>query len=153
MISTRKATILGGSLLIAAGLLIPFEGRHTSAYLDPVAVPTICYGHTDNVKLGDVASEQICLHFLQKDLEIADKAITRLVHVPLHPDTRAALISFVYNVGEGNFARSTLLRKLNSGDIPGACNELPRWVYAKGQVLRGLIRRRDAERQLCLQGV
>jgi lysozyme len=70
------------------------------------------------------------------------------------PDTRiAALTSFAYNVGIDNFRKSTLLRKLNAGDIVGACNELPRWNKAKGQVLPGLVKRREAERQLCLKGI
>jgi len=87
----RGANIIGltAALVIAASLLIPFEGYHTSAYSDPVAVPTICYGHTNNVRLSDIANEQECLTFLKDDLEIADRAITRLVHVPLSPDTRA----------------------------------------------------------------
>ncbi len=70
------------------------------------------------------------------------------------PDTRkAALASFVYNVGETQFSRSTLLRKLNAGDVKGACAELSRWVYAGGKVYKGLVNRRMAERELCEQGL
>lgn len=70
------------------------------------------------------------------------------------PETRrAALASFVYNVGEGQFSRSTLLRKLNAGDAREACAELSRWVYAGGRVLTGLVKRRAAERELCEVGL
>jgi lysozyme len=61
-------------------------------------------------------------------------------------------VSFAYNVGGGNYCGSTLVRKLNAGDTAGACNELTRWTRAKGIVLPGLVKRREAERQLCLQG-
>ena len=63
------------------------------------------------------------------------------------------MIDFIYNAGEGNFANSTMLKKLNSGDVAGACNELKRWVYSGGQKLAGLVARREAERDLCLRGV
>ncbi|RIQ11209.1 lysozyme, partial [Bordetella avium] len=63
---------------------------------------------------------------------------------------RVALASFVYNVGPGAYGGSTLTRKLRAGDLAGACRELPRWVYAGGNKLRGLERRRDAEMRICL---
>ena len=89
---------------------------------------------------------------LHQDLGAALDAVDK--HLPsIPPATRAALGSFVYNVGAGNFQSSTLLRKAKAGDLVGACNELPRWVYAKGQKLNGLVRRREAERQLCLEGL
>ena len=70
------------------------------------------------------------------------------------PDNRrAALGSFVYNVGERQFSSSTLLRLLNSGDVLGACAQLSRWVYAGGKQLAGLVNRRAAERELCEVGL
>ncbi len=77
-----------------------------------------------------------------------DKALPKL-----KPETRAALGSFTYNVGVGAFNSSTLLRKAKSGDLIGACNELTRWVYAGGRKLKGLVIRREAERELCLSGL
>lgn len=143
---------LAGAAALAAGLIMPFEGKHLRAYLDPPGIPTICYGHTGGVKIGDRATDTQCEEYLAKDLATANSAIDRLVKVPLKPQTRAALISFTFNTGQGNLARSTLLRKLNSGDIAGACNELPKWVYAGGVKLRGLVKRRAAEREMCLKG-
>lgn len=135
---------------LAMGIIVGFEGKSNTAYPDPVEIPTICYGHTKDVQYGDYRTDDECLEFLAEDVEHATQVVDRLVKVPIEDHTRAALISFVYNVGEGNFARSTLLRKLNAGDITGACNELPRWVYSKGKKFNGLIRRREAERELCL---
>lgn len=63
----------------------------------------------------------------------------------------AAYLSFIYNVGVGAFADSTLRVKLFKGDRRGACNELSRWVYADGKKLAGLVKRREAERQVCLK--
>ncbi|WP_256937108.1 glycoside hydrolase family protein, partial [Enterobacter chuandaensis] len=64
----------------------------------------------------------------------------------------AALYSFTYNVGAGAFSRSTLLKKLNTGDVPGACIELQRWTYAGGKQWKGLITRREIEREVCEWG-
>ncbi|EHX68459.1 phage lysozyme family protein [Escherichia coli DEC13C] len=69
------------------------------------------------------------------------------------PETmRGALYSFVYNVGAGNFRTSTLLRKINQGDIKGACDQLRRWTYAGGKQWKGLMTRREIEREICLWG-
>lgn len=138
------------AITLAIPLIAGFEGKENSAYLDAVKVPTICYGHTAGVKVGDYKTDAQCWTLLVEDARVANAAIDRLVTVPLPDHVRASLISFVYNVGSGNFAGSTLLRKLNSGDIAGACNQLPRWVYAKGVKLNGLVRRRSAERAVCL---
>lgn len=75
------------------------------------------------------------------------------VRVPLNANERTALLSFVYNVGSANFRASTLLRRLNAGDRPGAAREFDRWVLAGGRVLPGLVRRRAAERRLFLTPV
>ncbi len=83
----------------------------------------------------------------------ASAAVNGLVKVPLSEETRAAFISFVYNAGAGNFALSTMLKKVNAGDIAGGCRQLTRWVYAGGKKLPGLVLRREAERDLCLSGI
>lgn len=156
MSRTRLVVAGCSAICIAMGAIMGFEGKRNHAYLDPApvsAIPTICWGHTQDVQMGDYATDEQCVKFLEEDVKIAAAAVDRLVKVEITDDTRAALISFVYNVGEGNFAKSTLLRKLNAGDIAGACNELPRWVYSQGKVLKGLVHRRAAERELCVKGV
>lgn len=118
-----------------------------------MGIPTICEGITAGVRMGDMATPAECDALLERELQRAVDAVDRQVLVPLPDTRRAALASFVYNVGEGQLARSTLLRKLNAGDVRGACAELSRWVYAGGKKLGGLVRRRAAERELCEVGL
>jgi lysozyme len=140
----------GFALSIAVGLIAGWEGKENRAYLDLVKVPTICYGYTNNVRLGDVKNDTECTRLLWQEVERVDAIVTKTVHVPLQAHERAAFISLIYNVGEGNWYNSTLLKKLNQGDTKGACNQLPRWVYAKGKKLQGLVNRRADEQKLCL---
>ena len=142
-----------GALSLATAVVSYYEGYQPTAYRDPVGVPTICYGHTATARMGQTLSQERCTQLLQADLGHAFSAVDRRAQVDLPPPTRAALASFVYNVGEGAFARSTLLRKLNAGDLRGACHELSRWVYAGGRKLNGLVKRRATERELCLKGI
>ena len=144
---------LTGVLGMTGALVTWFEGRSLVAYFDPVGIPTICEGVTQGVKLGDRATPAQCDQLLQRELRIALTAVDRQVRVPLPDTRRAALGSFVYNVGEGQFSSSTLLRLLNSGDERGACAQLSRWVYAGGKQLAGLVNRRAAERELCEVGL
>ncbi|MCA8865618.1 MULTISPECIES: lysozyme [unclassified Halomonas] len=151
----RRLTIgaTAGALSIATAVVSYYEGYQPTAYRDPVGVATICYGHTATARMGQTLSQERCTQLLQADLGHAFTAVDRRAQVDLPPPTRAALASFVYNVGEGAFARSTLLRKLNAGDLRGACHELSRWVYAGGRKLNGLVKRRATERELCLKGI
>lgn len=154
--SLRQKVVIGaltGAVGMAGALVTWFEGRSLVAYLDPVGIPTICEGVTAGVHLGDVKTPAECDALLQKELAIALNAVERQVLVAMPETRRAALASFVYNVGEGQFSRSTLLRKLNAGDAREACAELSRWVYAGGRVLTGLVKRRAAERELCEVGL
>ncbi|VDY34702.1 Phage-related lysozyme (muraminidase) [Morganella morganii] len=72
-----------------------------------------------------------------------------MIKVPIDDNTRVAIYSFVYNVGPGAFSRSTMLRKLNAGDIAGACDEMKRWTFAGGKQWQGLINRRETEKAVC----
>lgn len=153
MAAKRKVigAIVAGALALASPLLTQVEGRVNAVYLDTGRVPTVCEGHTgSDVQLGDVWTDDMCDGAKRADMLIAAKAVQRHVHVPLYEHEYAALISFVFNVGEGQFRTSTLLRKLNAEDYTGACNELPRWVYDNGRRLAGLVKRRVLERKLCL---
>lgn len=144
---------IAAAITLATVTVANFEGLRLRAYKDPIGIVTICYGETEGVKLGDRYTAEECKTMLQQKVSQYAAAVDALV-LPAMPDTRlAALTSFAYNVGINNFAKSTLLVKLNRGDVKGACDELPRWVMAKGQKLPGLIKRREAERQLCLRGV
>lgn len=148
-----KGTIAGVVALTTITFIVPFEGRNLVSFLDPVGIPTICEGATKGVVLGQTATHDQCDEMTRRDVTYALSVVDKAVKYP-QPDTRrAALASFVYNVGPRPFLKSTLLKKLNAGDIVGACNQLPRFVYAKGKKLNGLVRRREAERKLCLEGI
>lgn len=136
---------------IATVAVSDFEGRKNNAYLDVAWVPTICDGYTHGVKLGDYKTNAECDALLQNELQTSFTTVEKYVTVELTGPTKAALASFVYNVGPGAFRSSTLLKKLNASDRVGACNELKRWVYAGGKKWNGLIKRRDVENWLCLQ--
>ena len=143
--------------LVGAGvvaLVVPcvsyYEGTILRTYLDPVGIPTACTGHTGpDVKAGQVYTPEQCDNILATDLYKHDAEIQRCIHVPLTDGQHAAFLSFAFNVGASKFCKSTLNRKLNAGDYPGACAELSKWVYAGGRVLPGLVKRRAAERKLC----
>lgn len=129
-------------------LIKTYEGLRLKAYQDSVGVWTIGYGHTRTAKPGMTITAEEAEALLRQDLADAEKAVTRLVKVPLNDNQYSALVSFVFNLGSGNFAMSTLLKKINSGDIAGAAKEFKRWNRAGKKVLAGLVRRRDAEAAL-----
>jgi len=127
------------------------EGRVYEPYKDVAGVWTVCDGHTgSDIIMGKKYTDRECDRLLWNDLQPVKKSVDSLVKVPLGEYQRAALYSFTYNVGTGAFSKSTLLRRLNSGDVEGACEELRRWIYAGGRKWRGLMNRRDMERTLCL---
>ncbi|AZY49665.1 lysozyme [Bordetella avium] len=145
-----ETKITAGVVSAAVALVAAWEGRSLVAYVDPIGIPTICEGYTHGVKLGDVATPERCDALTEQEVRRALAVVDGSVSRPLPDSVRVALASFVYNVGPGAYGGSTLTRKLRSGDLAGACRELPRWVYAGGTKLRGLERRRDAEMRLCL---
>jgi lysozyme len=150
-----KARIAVAALAVSAGgvgLIATHEGNILRGYLDPVGIVTACRGHTASAQLGRIYTEKECDALFRADIIVAERAVKRAVTIPLAQPTYDAIVSFTFNVGEGNLRRSTLLRKLNAGDIVGACNELPRWNKAGGRVLPGLVKRRAEERALCLEG-
>jgi len=143
-----------GAIAIAGVLVAHFEpGRDRGRpYIDPAGVLTVCDGHTGpDIDPSRIYTDAECDAWRDTDLAQADAAIQRLVIVPLNDWQRAALIDFVYNVGAGNLAKSTLLRRLNAGDYDGACNEYRRWVYAGGRRLPGLVTRREVDAWVCRQ--
>lgn len=129
-------------------LIASFEGLRLTSYRDPAGVLTIGYGHTNGVKEGQTITKEEALQLLKQDIQTAEKAVKRLVTVPLNQNQFDALVSFTYNLGQGNLSTSTLLKKLNKGDYEGAANEFERWVYAGGKKLNGLVTRRKREKEL-----
>ena len=129
-------------------LIKEFEGVRLAAYLDSVGVPTIGYGHTKDVQMGDTCTPEQANEWLREDCEDAENCVNSAVSVPLTECEFDALVSFVFNLGCGNFRKSTLLRKLLDSDYDGAAIEFRKWDKAGGQVLAGLTRRRLAEARL-----
>lgn len=158
-INPKIAKVLAGLGLSAAAVMAGsgtvqyFEGKENKAYVDPVGIVTICYGETRGIKKGDYKADEECLESLASELVEHEKGMLKVVKVPLSTKEQAAYLSFTYNLGVKAFTNSTLLKKLNSGDRVGACNELLRWNKANGRVLNGLTKRRQEENKLCLEGV
>lgn len=136
----------------AIDLIKEFEGCVLSAYRDAVGVWTIGYGTTKGVKPGMRISKAQAEKLLMDDIHRERiPAINKCVKVPISNNELCALISFTYNVGNGALAKSTLVRKLNAGrPRREVADEFLKWVRAGGRVLRGLVRRRKAERELFL---
>ncbi len=137
-------------------LIKGFEGKRLNAYDDGVGVWTIGYGtikypNSVRVKKGDTCTEQQAEDYLRNDLAKFEAAINKLVKVPLTQNQFDALASFTYNLGETNLTNSTLLKKLNKGDYQGAADQFLVWNRAGGKVMKGLVRRREAERALFLK--
>lgn len=140
----------------AIDLIKSFEGLETKAYQDSVGVWTIGYGHTSMagppiVKAGMTITAQQAEDLLRSDLKKYELMVRRNVKVDINDNQYGALVSLVYNIGEGNLKSSTLLRLINNKDFLGASNEFSKWNKAGGKVLNGLSRRRAAERKLFLQ--
>ncbi|ELI8409909.1 lysozyme [Salmonella enterica] len=150
-----KMLLAGGAsaVAIAAAMLGShdgLEGRRYVPYRDVAGVLTICDGHTgEDIIPGRRYNDAECDALLNKDLAQVAARIDPLIKVSIPNSERAALYSFAYNVGTGAFAKSTLLKKLNAGDHAGACNELKRWTYAGGRQWKGLVTRREIEREVC----
>lgn len=134
---------------IALDIIKKWEGYKAYPYQDAVGVWTIGYGTTEGVgpHSRPVTQDQAEQHIIREMVKI-QVDIDTLVDVPLSENQNAALISFIYNLGVGNFRSSTLLRKLNKGNYYGAAREFDRWIYAGGKVLTGLINRRKDEANL-----
>lgn len=149
-----KAAAWAAAAVLALPIIILSEGKENVAYLDVVRVPTSCYGHTGpEVQVGAKYTDDQCMDALEADLSHAANGIKTCIKADVPPQSLASFISFSYNVGTKNFCQSTLVKKLNAGDLAGACAELSKWTKAKGQVWPGLVKRRAAERAYCERGL
>ena len=126
-------------------LIKHFEGLELEAYQCAAGVWTIGYGHTKDVQPGDQWSESHADHMLEVEMEEYENYVNTAVTVPLSQNQFDALVSWVYNLGNGNLTSSTMLKVLNSSDYAGVPAQIKRWNKAGGKVLEGLTRRRQAE--------
>ncbi|WP_345849215.1 lysozyme [Shewanella algae] len=144
---------LSGAAVTGGVFIVDQEDLVLGTYVDPVGIVTECAGQrADGQEPGQPRSMEYCLNQIADNLATYNRQLLRLTDgVTLTDSENAAYLSFIYNVGAEAFRTSTLRKKLLAGDHTGACNELSRWVYAKGEILPGLVKRRSAERELCLQ--
>lgn len=158
---STKGKILAGTVVLGLSVagqqtLKNMEGKHNSVYADLGGVSTACWGTTrfDNTKLRFTNEE--CQRYFDRDIRAVGTQVQRHLKVQVSQEEFDALVIFTYNVGEGAYMRSQLLRYLNAGKCLDAGAEFPRWAYVRsknGKVLvRGLLNRRFAEQDIFTQG-
>lgn len=142
-----------GMLAVSASAYVSvagYEKYRGVAYMPtPNDVPTVGFGETHGVKLGDKTTVDRALVQLLVSTEKTADAVRSCVDAPLFQYEFDAYVSLTYNIGAGNFCGSTLVKKLNALDYAGACKEILRWNRQKGVVLKGLTIRREAEYRTC----
>jgi lysozyme len=129
-------------------LIKHFEGCELEAYLCPANVWTIGYGHTFNVKEGDVIDQEAAEALLIEDLEEFEGYVISMVEAELEQHQFDALVSWTFNLGPANLKESTMLNRINYGPLSDVPFQLQRWNRAGGKVLDGLVKRRAAEAAL-----
>jgi len=134
-------------------LIKRFEGFSRTVYFCPAGYPTIGYGHVvkDDEDFLSGIDEAKAEELLRQDAQIAERAVLRLINVPLTNGQFDALVSFTYNLGGGALQRSTLRRKINREEHAEVPEQFMRWVWAGGRKLKGLVRRRAAETYMYIQ--
>ena len=133
-------------------LIKKFEGCKLEAYLCPAGVWTIGYGHTKDVKEGDKINKEEAEYLLQEEMLEYEGYVNDYVEVPLEQHQFCALVSFCYNLGGGALKKSTLLKVLNEGKYEEVPAQIRRWNKSNGEVLEGLVRRREAEAIMFMGG-
>ncbi|HCH7479102.1 TPA: lysozyme [Acinetobacter baumannii] len=134
-------------------LIKKLEGFRANAYLDTGNVWTIGFGtikYPDGrtVKQGDTCTEEQATQWLINDCKWVDACLDRYVTVPVTQNQFDSLASFVYNVGETQFTKSTMLRLINTNNGRAAAEQFDRWIFDAGHKIEGLANRRAAEKQL-----
>lgn len=127
-------------------LIETYEGKHLEAYLDPIGIPTIGYGHTKNVKMGQTITEQQAIDFLNQDIKKSASGILTYINTPLTQEQYDALVSFHFNLGADILASDKiLLDAINSNNWALVKKRMMLYVNADGKPLEGLVKRRQAE--------
>jgi len=144
----KGAAVLAALIALVGG----YEGLRTAAYRDVVGIPTVCFGETRGVKMGDSYTVEQCKEMLGDGLIEFAAGVDRCLIAPVPDKSYTAFVSLAYNIGTGAFCKSTVVRKANAGDLVGACNAIVMWNKAGGRVIQGLVNRRADEKRLCLEG-
>lgn len=149
-----KKTVAGAAAVIA--LATPFiagwEGKRNYAYIPvPGDRPTICYGSTAGVKMGDYKTDAECEALLKREVGEFWARMDPCVDDAVPVSVQASILELGYNVGTAAACKSTMVRKANAGAYREACAELDRWVKASGRTLKGLVNRRNASQEMCVR--
>lgn len=150
---TNKGPGIGlAAIVLAMPLVVFFEGFYPKTYVDPVGIPTVCFGETDKtLTMQERFTRDECYVLLGASLQKHAVGIAKCINVPIKDNEAAAILSWGYNVGVDAACKSTLIAKVNAG-APAKewCPELKKWVFADGKKLKGLELRRDAEYAMCM---
>jgi lysozyme len=153
-VSTTSKVGLVGSVIammaLALATVAPFEGKRNEPYRDPIGILTVCYGET-RVEMRRYSDAECMAMLEQGVVEFAEGVRLRNPGIASYPRQWAAHTSFAYNVGLARYGRSSVARLFSEGRQRAACEFMTRYKYADGHVLAGLVRRRAAERALCLE--
>ncbi|WP_310619695.1 lysozyme [Flexibacterium corallicola] len=150
-----KTRLTGAVIGVVLAFVGVWEGLRTEAYVDLVGVPTICYGETKGVKLGDKKTKDQCSYMLLESLKRHEAGMRTCLNKPDEIPIKSyiSFVSLTYNIGTGAFCRSTAVKRLNRGDLAGACQAATWYNRAGGRRVKGLVNRRAAEYELCMEGV
>lgn len=154
MIGGRKKVVgvaasVAAILTAVTGIIGGFEGLRTKPYRDPVGQMTVCYGETDTPMVEYTPEECAALLRTRIVRDYAPRVIDCTPTIQDKPNALMAAVSFSYNVGSGAYCSSTMARHFKAGNIRAGCDQFKRWVYAGGRVLPGLVKRREAEADIC----
>jgi lysozyme len=145
-----KKDVLEYDAQTAFALISEYEGLRLEAYRCPAGIPTIGYGHTKGVRMGDRISREKAEELLKEDLYAFQDDLSTLVKVRVTQGQFIALMSFIYNFGLAKCRGYTLFKELNKGNYAGAADLFLKYTYSGKEQLKGLIERRAAERRAFL---
>ena len=150
-----SSAVVAAVILAATPFIAKWEGLETTAYRDIVGVPTVCYGETRGVRMGDSYTKAECMKMLQVAVgEYYSKLEPCMTNKNMPVGVQASLLELSYNVGTGAVCKSTMMKLANAGRYKEACNELSKWVKAGGETVKGLQNRRaESKTKLCLKGL
>ncbi len=158
--AAKRSRLVGAGAITGAGMLAisvvgNWEGLRLYAYRDVIGVWTACYGETAGIRPGMKFTQEQCDVMFIGSLAEHEAGMRACLKAPdaLPEKSYVAFVSATYNIGVGAFCGSSMARKVNVGDVRGACEALMLWVKAGGKVVQGLVNRRSAERKLCLEGL
>lgn len=154
MTPKTRSRLVGSTLALAVATVGSFEGLRLYAYRDVVGIPTVCFGETRGVRMGDRYTLDECKAMLGDALVEFEAGMRSCLNAPdaIPAKSYVAMLSLAYNIGIKGFCGSSVRRLVNAGDLPGACNAFALWTKAGGRVIAGLVKRRQQERALCLEG-